>query len=115
MFIVLWMFEAKAGAEEDFARAYGPAGDWARLFGRSPEYIATELVRDLEIARRFLTIERWRSRHGFEQFRAGAKHECEALDARCKELTRNERLIGHFEAPPAAPPSLPLEGRGPVE
>jgi hypothetical protein len=28
MFVVLWMFEAKAGAEEDFARAYGPDGDW---------------------------------------------------------------------------------------
>jgi heme-degrading monooxygenase HmoA len=97
VFIALWMFEAKAGAEDDFARAYGPEGDWARLFQRSPGYIATELVRDLEIARRFLTIDRWHSREAFEQFHTAAKHEYEALDARCKELTRSERLIGHFE------------------
>jgi heme-degrading monooxygenase HmoA len=96
MFVVLWMFEAKAGAEEDFARVYGTAGDWARLFRRSPAYVATELIRDVDVARRFITIDRWESRDAFEQFKAAAQPEYEALDARCKQLTRDERLIGHF-------------------
>ncbi len=98
MFVVLWMFEAKAGAEQDFARVYGPDGDWARLFRQSPGFLATELIRDLEIVRRFVTIDRWESRQAFERFKAATQAEYEALDVRCKELTRSERLIGHYEA-----------------
>jgi heme-degrading monooxygenase HmoA len=97
VFVVLWMFEAKAGAEADFARVYGPEGDWARLFRRGPGYLATELVRDLEVARRFVTIDRWESRDAFHQFKAATHGEYEALDARCRPLTRSQRLIGHFE------------------
>jgi heme-degrading monooxygenase HmoA len=98
VFVVLWMFEAKAGAEADFMRAYGPEGDWAKLFRRSEGYVGTELARDAEIARRFVTIDRWASRQAFEDFKASAKVDCDALDARCQQLTRSERLIGHFEA-----------------
>lgn len=98
MFVVLWMFEAKAGAEGDFARAYGPDGDWVRLFRRGAGYVETQLVRDVEIGRRFVTIDRWASRAAFEEFKAACRQDYEALDARCKELTRSERLIGYFDA-----------------
>lgn len=97
MFVVLWMFEAKAGAEQDFVRAYGPDGEWAQLFRRSTGYLETWLVRDVEVARRFVTIDRWASRQAFEDFKASAKTEYDALDARCQQLTRSERLLGHFE------------------
>jgi len=91
VFVVLWMFEAKAGAEED--------GDWAQLFRRSGggAYLDSQLARDIEIARRFVTIDRWASRAAFDAFKAAAKPEYDALDARCRQLTRSERLIGHFE------------------
>ena len=97
MLLVLWMFEAKAGAEDDFARAYGPDGDWAQLFRRSPGYLESQLIRDVAVPRRFLTIDRWASRQAFEEFKASCKGEYDALDARCQQLTRSERLIGHFE------------------
>ncbi len=99
MFVVVWMFEAKAGAEEDFVRAYGPDGDWAQLFRRSggESFLDSELARDIEIARRFVTIDRWASRAAFDAFKASAKADYDALDARCRQLTRSERLIGHFE------------------
>jgi heme-degrading monooxygenase HmoA len=99
LFVVLWMFEAKAGAEEDFVRAFGPEGDWAQLFRRSGggAYLDTQLVRDIEIARRFVTIDRWASRAAFDAFKAAARADYDALDARCRQLTRSERLIGHFE------------------
>src|SRR2546422_8528105 len=66
------MFEAKAGAEEDFVRAYGPDGDWAQLFRRSGggAYLDSQLARDIEIARRFVTIDRWASRAAFTNRRA---------------------------------------------
>lgn len=97
MFVVLWMFEAKAGAEEDFVRTYGPDGDWAQLFRRSTGYLETWLVRDVAVARRFVTIDRWASRQAFEDFKASATTEYHALDARCQRLTWSERLLGHFE------------------
>jgi len=97
MFVVLWMFEANVGAEDDFTRAYGSHGDWARLFRRSERYLETQLARDVEVARRFVTIDRWASRGAFDKFRATCKAEYDALDARCRALTRSERLIGHFE------------------
>ena len=97
MFVVVWMFEAKAGAEEDFVRAYGPEGEWAKLFRRSAGFVDSALARDIGIARRFVTIDRWASRAAFDAFKAAAKPEYDALDARCRQLTRSERLIGHFE------------------
>ncbi|PYO68384.1 MAG: hypothetical protein DMD69_07085 [Gemmatimonadetes bacterium] len=97
MFVVVWMFEAKAGAEEDFIRTYGPEGEWAKLFRRSAGYVDSALARDIGIARRFVTIDRWASRAAFDEFKASAKADYDALDARCQHLTRSERLIGHFE------------------
>lgn len=97
MFVVLWMFEAKVGAEEHVSRVYGPDGDWAQLFRRSDGYVETQLARDVEVARRFVTIDRWASRGAFDEFKAACRAEYDALDARCRALTRSERLIGHFE------------------
>src|SRR5205807_6152035 len=93
------MFEAKAGAEEDFVRAYGPDGDWAQLFRRSggESFLDSQLARDIELARRFVTIDRWESRAAFDAFKASAKADYDALDARCRQLTRSVRLIGQFE------------------
>ena len=36
-------------------------------------------------------------RQAFEDFKASSKADYDALDARCQQLTRSERLIGHFE------------------
>src|SRR5207249_11625000 len=93
------MFEAKAGAEEDFVRAYGPDGDWAQLFRRSggESFLDSQLARDIEIARRFVTIDRWASRAAFDAFKAAAKPEYDAVGARRRQLPRSERRIGHFE------------------
>src|SRR2546429_8093434 len=93
------MFEAKAGAEEDFVRAYGPDGDWAQLFRRSGggAYLDSQLARDIEIARRVVTIDRWASRGAFGAFKAAAKPEDDAPDAPRRPLPRGARPVGHFE------------------
>ena len=36
-YIVVWEFQVKAECEAEFVTAYGPDGEWARLFRRSPE------------------------------------------------------------------------------
>ena len=40
----LWRFAVSPEAEQHFVEAYKPDGSWARLFGRAPGFVRTELV-----------------------------------------------------------------------
>lgn len=97
MYVILWSFEVRPGAEGEFERTYGPDGDWARLFRGSPGYLNTELLRDVERRRHYSTIDRWASREAFETFQRAQRTAYETLDARCAPLRVNERLLGRFE------------------
>jgi heme-degrading monooxygenase HmoA len=92
--VLIWEFHVRAGCEADFEEAYGPGGDWARLFDSAPGYLGTELVRDPEDGRRYLTIDRWASAEAFSRFRESRASEYEALDARCSRWTEDETPLG---------------------
>jgi heme-degrading monooxygenase HmoA len=47
MFVTLWEFEVKPGSEELFEQAYGPEGEWVRLFRRAEPYRGTRLLREV--------------------------------------------------------------------
>lgn len=96
-FAYVWEFRVRADRLQDFERTYGPAGDWVRLFRRSPAYVRTELLRDERDPRRFLTVDHWQSRASWAEFREAHKADFDALDRRCEEMTEGERLIGCFE------------------
>jgi len=98
VYVIVWTFEARAGRETEFERAYGAAGDWAQLFGTSPGFRGSELLRDSERRRHYSTIDRWASRQAFDEFRRDRAADYDALDARCAALTVSERLVGRFEA-----------------
>jgi len=97
MFVALWEYEVKPGREERFENAYGPAGEWARLFRSDSNYRETRLLRDLFRAAIYLTLDFWNSREAYEQFMAAHKNEYRALDAAAEELTSKERRIGWYE------------------
>jgi heme-degrading monooxygenase HmoA len=92
-----WEFEVAPEHQAAFVRAYGPDGDWVRLFRRAPGYVRTELLRDLARPARFVTLDHWESPEAFAAFRARYAAEFEAIDARCQALTLSEREIGRFE------------------
>jgi len=96
MLVIVWRFEAAVGHEADFRRAYGRAGDWARLFARAPGYLGTELLREHGDAGGWLTIDRWRSAAEHESFVRTHAGEYAELDRRCEELTAREEKIGEF-------------------
>ena len=50
MFVVVWRFEIAEEKVAAFESAYGPEGNWAQLFRKSPEYLGTELLRDAYVA-----------------------------------------------------------------
>lgn len=97
MFCYVWEYEVAPEEAAAFVAAYGADGPWVRLFRRDPAYLGTELWRDADDRRRFLTIDRWTSRQACLAFRERVGDELDALDAECERLTVRERAIGDFE------------------
>jgi len=97
MFVALWEYEVKPGGEERFENAYGPDGDWARLFQRDSNYRETRLRRDPFRPAIYLTLDFWNSRQAYEKFLAGHDAEYQALDAASEGMTNNEQRIGWYE------------------
>ena len=94
MYVIIWRFKVAAEHREEFVRRYAANGDWARLFGRSQEYLGTELLVADGVSGYFMTIDRWRSQEGWERFKAACQVEYEALDRLCEGLTLDEERIG---------------------
>jgi Antibiotic biosynthesis monooxygenase len=97
MFVALWEYEVKPGCEERFEKAYGPDGDWVRLFRSDSHFHETRLARDALRGGVYLTMDFWESRGAYEEFMAVHRAEYEAIDAIGEQITVKERRIGWFE------------------
>jgi heme-degrading monooxygenase HmoA len=97
MYLIMWEFLVVPGQEKAFEKEYGPEGGWVRLFGQSQEYRGTELVRDAQNRRRYLTLDLWKSRAAYDLFREKQRDQYSALDKACKAFTEKETLLGTFE------------------
>lgn len=97
MYVYVWRYAVRPGSEAAFEAAYGPDGEWVRLFRDGDGYLDTLLMRDLEVPGAYLTVDRWASRADFDGFRSAQHDAWEALDARCALLTDREDEIGHYE------------------
>ena len=100
MYVILWRFRSLVGREGEFERAYGPSGEWARLFDRGEGYLGTELLRHSDDSREYLTLDRWVSRAAYETFLVRFSREYRRLDGRLEGLTEEETPLGAFEALP---------------
>ena len=96
MFVVVWQFEVAEEKIVGFEAAYGPEGAWAKLFGTSPDYRGTELLRDAFVSGSFLTIDRWASEEAFRRFRKEHDADYELIDRKCDALTSRETRIGAY-------------------
>lgn len=97
MLVHLWKYEVRPGAEAEFRRAYGPEGDWVRLFRRAPGHIETLLLHDAEATGRYVTVDRWESAAAYAAFRERFAAEYVTLDERCAALTTREASLGTFD------------------
>jgi len=97
MFVALWEYEVKPGGEERFEKAYGPDGDWVRLFQSDAHYHETRLMQDSLRLGVYLTMDFWESREAYGEFMAGHRKEYEAIDAICGAMTLRERRVGWFQ------------------
>jgi heme-degrading monooxygenase HmoA len=95
MIALVWRFEVRDAERSAFEQAYGPEGDWARLFACAEGYRGTELFRAGDGT--YLTLDVWRSRDDFDAFLAEHRGAYEALDRETEPLTRCEHRIGEYE------------------
>jgi heme-degrading monooxygenase HmoA len=102
---VVWEFLAAPGREAEFERAYGPDGDWARLFSRDPGWLGTDLLHDRGNPRRFLTIDRWTSEQAYQAFTRQHQAEYGQIDERMAPLCAAETRVGVFSVSAPSPPS----------
>ena len=93
---IVWEFIAKAGAEREFEKQYGPDGVWAQFFKPAQGYLGTELLRDASQRSRYFTVDRWVSQEAYDAFRASHREEYESIDRRCEALTVSETAVGTF-------------------
>jgi heme-degrading monooxygenase HmoA len=79
-----------------FEKAYGPEGEWVRLFRREAWYRGTRLLRDLGRERVYVTMDMWESREAYEEFRKKYAAEYAEIDRKREGLTIAKRnLINH--------------------
>ena len=95
-YIVVWEFQVKAECEAEFVAAYGPDGEWARLFQRSQDFLGVELLGSVGNAGRFFTLDHWSSSAAMDAFLAANATTYDVLDRRFSNLTVWERRIGGF-------------------
>ena len=96
MYLIVWEYRVKIDSTGDFERIYGEHGDWVKLFQTESGYAGTELLQDEQDPQRYLTIDRWESQDAYEQFHMQRQDEYETLDAKCRELTESESLLGKW-------------------
>ena len=96
MYVTIWEFVVREGAEAAFERLHGPAGAWEALFRRAPDFVGTELLASGDGSRRYLTIDRWTSARAYADFRAREAEAYDAMDAAGEALTEAERHVGGF-------------------
>jgi hypothetical protein len=95
-YIVVWEFQVKAECEAEFVTAYGPDGEWARLFRRSPEFRGVELLAAVGNAGRFFTLDHWGSAAAMDVFMSANATAYDVLDRRFGGFMVWERRIGGF-------------------
>jgi hypothetical protein len=97
MYCYVWLFVVRPECLQAFRIAYGPEGEWVRLFRRDPEYIRTNFLSDRDNATHFITIDFWSSREACMSFRERFGSEFEALDKGFEHLTEQEVHLGDFD------------------
>lgn len=96
MFVALWEYEVKPGCEESFQSAYGPHGEWVRLFQSDPHYRETRLLQDLSRTRFYFTLDYWDSESAFDQFKSANHADYAAIDRATEHLIISERRLSTF-------------------
>ena len=97
MYSVIWQYQVKVGAEENFKALYNSNGEWVQWFKESPHFIRTDLMRSSESSDVFVTVDWWESKEAYEKFYNSNPKRREAIDSKGENYTLQEKRIGSYE------------------
>lgn len=93
----MWEYLVYKHHLEEFKKTYGPGGEWVRLFRKADGYVTTHLHQDRSKPERFITVDFWKSKSDFDNFKKQFSREFEEIDRRCEQFTIEETLLGYFD------------------
>ncbi|GAA4381508.1 antibiotic biosynthesis monooxygenase family protein [Agromyces bauzanensis] len=93
---IVWTYEVDPAPRHAFEDAYGPDGDWARLFGLAEGFLEVVLLADAAAPGRYLTIDRWRDEASFDRFTAEHGEAYAALDDVLAGISGRGTRLGGF-------------------
>lgn len=96
MYLTIWSYKVAVDKKDEFEKMYGNKGAWVRLFSKYPDYIKTELFKDLKAEGTYLTLDYWKSQESYLTFRQSAEKEFKNIDELGENLTLEEFHIGEF-------------------
>lgn len=96
MFVRVFEYTAAPGRRRLFEAAYGPNGEWVRLFRDADGYVETTLWSHAE--GQYRTQDVWSSEEAFTRFLERNREAYARLDEQCGPLKAGERHIGDFDA-----------------
>ena len=97
MYTIIWQYEINPAYRSEFEQLYGQEGGWVKLFKESEDFIETEFLQCQEDEERYVTIDKWKSREAYLDFKSTHANAYSALDSEADDATNSESLIGTFE------------------
>lgn len=111
MIEIVWEFVVKEEAQGQFELAYGPGGEWSKLFSRHSGFRGTTLMRDMDNPLRYLTVDLWDSSALREEMLAERASEYSALESSFDEWVVSKKELGTFRV--LAEATVKPRGRSP--
>ena len=81
-----------------FKAAYNPVGQWPQFLKQADGYIQSRLLADDEHENVYLTIDRWLTKHHFNDFRTACADAYRKLDQQLESVAGVKRRIGAYTA-----------------
>lgn len=93
MFQVIWELKVKFKERDKFEQFYDTKGDWVKFFGKSPDYLGTDILESGEGDGIFLVIDEWQSEETFNEFVKSRKTDFDLLEVKAKAASRTKKRI----------------------
>lgn len=96
MVAVVWQFDIRAEAANDFEHLYGADGLWTKLSRRSRSFLGSSFLRGIGSETRYLLVEYWGEMVVYEKHLADFSDELKALEQQRARLVERMETVGVF-------------------
>src|SRR6478736_6507349 len=98
MVAVVWQFDIRPEAADDFERLYGADGEWTKLSRRSRSFLGSSFLKAMGSDTRYLLVEYWGEMVVYEKHLVDFSDELEALEKARQRLVERMETVGVFTA-----------------